>query len=58
LKYTAGHRLTKGTIQSLPNSQIDDAEIVGDDGSISKLVHLLVTMSGSRPEICTKVKVI
>jgi hypothetical protein len=26
---------------------IDDAEIVGDDGSVSKLAHLVVTMAGS-----------
>jgi hypothetical protein len=26
---------------------IDDAEIVGDDGSVSKLAHLVFSMGGS-----------
>jgi hypothetical protein len=37
---------------------IDDAEIVGDDRSVSKLAHLGGYDGWLRPEICTKVKVI
>ncbi len=40
----AGHRLIKVTKNHYP---IDDAEIVGDDTSVSKLAHVVVTMTGS-----------
>jgi hypothetical protein len=55
LKYTAGHRLIKITKII---TQLMMLRLLDDVMSVSKLVHLVVTMAGSRPEICTKVKVI
>jgi hypothetical protein len=43
----------------LGNYPIDDAEIVGDDGSVSKLAHLVFSMAaGSGLKSAKKVKVI
>jgi hypothetical protein len=44
LKYTIGHRLNKSNIN---HYTIDDAVIVGDDTSVSKLAHVVATLTGS-----------